>query len=291
MTQQRNGRRGAVFTLRVTDEERARLEAQQRQGGGPRHLGPWILWRALTTGAVVPDQGAGRGNTHSIARAARVGNTRAQRHDPEETTSRRRGSTPPRHGTTGAAPPPIHERVILDLCAGSGAWSEPYARAGYPVQRVTLPEHDVRTFIPCGPVWGIVAAPPCNQFSLARNGHTSPRDFIGGMETVNAVLRIVFQCAPVWWALENPVGHLSRWLGTPRDVFDPCDFGDAWTKRTALWGDFEIPERGPFVTPLGGGPFCDVCDPTRRATSWCSNAAHRARTPSGFARAFFLANP
>ena len=23
----------------------------------------------------------------------------------------------------------------------------------------------------------------------------------------------------------------------------------------------------------------------------CSNAAHRARTPSGFARAFFLANP
>lgn len=27
--------------------------------------------------------------------------------------------------------------VILDLCAGTGAWSEPYAKAGYEVWRVT----------------------------------------------------------------------------------------------------------------------------------------------------------
>jgi hypothetical protein len=36
--------------------------------------------------------------------------------------------------------------MIVDLCAGSGAWSEPYARAGYRVLRVTLPECDVRTW-------------------------------------------------------------------------------------------------------------------------------------------------
>lgn len=167
----------------------------------------------------------------------------------------------------------------MDLCAGSGSWSEPYEKAGYRVQRVTLPESDVRTFrAPSEPVWGVLAAPPCDQFSLARNGHPSPRDFVKGMACVNACLRIVQQVRPRWWALENPTGLLSKWLGTPRDVFEPCDFGDPWTKRTAIWGDFVIPKRGPFVTPLGGGPFCEVCDPSRRKTTWCNDAGHRAVT-------------
>lgn len=180
--------------------------------------------------------------------------------------------------------------MVLDLCAGSGAWSIPYEAAGYDVRPVTLPE-DVRTYRPPDGVWGVLAAPPCDQFSIARNGHSSPRDFVRGMETVNACLRIVQQTRPRWWALENPVGLLSRWLGTPRDVFDPCDFGDPWTKRTALWGDFATPARGPYVEPLGGGPLCELCDPGRRRTSWCSSRAHRAVTPAGFARAFFEANP
>lgn len=199
----------------------------------------------------------------------------------------------------------MRSRVVLDLCAGSGAWSEPYKKAGYDVRRVTLPAADVRTFAPeamaplgpsfdtwrPGSVWGVLAAPPCDQFSLARNGRAKPRDLVGGMSCVNACARIVLWCRPVWWAIENPVGLLSRFLGTPRDVFEPCDFGDPWTKRTAVWGDFRIPKRGPFVKPIGGGPLCSICDPKRRRSSWCSNAAHRAVTPAGFARAFFEANP
>jgi site-specific DNA-cytosine methylase len=180
----------------------------------------------------------------------------------------------------------------LDLCAGSGAWSRPYEEAGYRVLRVTLPALDVRTFqVPRELVWGVLAAPPCDQFSLARNGSETPRDFVRGMETVNACLRVIYQCRPKWWALENPVGLLSKWLGTPRDAFEPCDFGDPWTKRTALWGDFRLPRRGPYVTPLGGGPFCLECDPERRLTTWCNRPAHRAVTPAGFAGAFFRANP
>jgi hypothetical protein len=163
----------------------------------------------------------------------------------------------------------------LDLCAGSGAWSEPYAAAGYEVIRVTLPD-DVRTFATQADVWGVLAAPPCTEFSLAKNGQ--PRDFVAGMECVNACMRIVLQARPRWWALENPVGYLGRFLGTPRDTFEPCDFGDPWTKRTALWGDFALPVRGPFVAPTGSA--------MDRST-----AAARAVTPPGFARAFFEANP
>ena len=38
---------------------------------------------------------------------------------------------------------PVEERIILDLCGGTGAWSRPYKDAGYNVQNVTLPEYDV----------------------------------------------------------------------------------------------------------------------------------------------------
>lgn len=296
MAQKLGGRRGSVFAMRVTDEERAQLEELHAALGGPRALGAWILWRALHSPApVVP----GPGNTRSSEDLAADLAAATMDLFPG-VVPRRRGSAGPgpgrvvpgrSRGTTRSSEPPVGERVILDLCAGSGSWSEPYAAAGYHVVRVTLPEADVRTFKPPARVWGILAAPPCDQFSLARNGHAKPRDLLRGMETVAACMRIVLQARPRWWALENPVGLLSRYLGTPRDVFEPCDFGDPWTKRTALWGSFAIPARGPFVEPLGGGPLCVECDPERRKTTWCNRADHRARTAPGFARAFLAANP
>jgi hypothetical protein len=160
----------------------------------------------------------------------------------------------------------------LDLCAGTGAWSQPYVDAGYDVVRVDLPD-DVRTFVPPRNVWGVLAAPPCTEFSSAKNGQ--PRDLLAGMACVNACMRIVLQCRPRWWALENPGGGLlSRFLGRPRDVFEPHEYGHPWTKQTAIWGDFAIPKRGPFVVPTRG---------------WGDDIG--ARTPSGFARAFYGANP
>jgi len=260
--QNRDGRRGAVFPMRITDEERRKLDAIRKKTRGPEGLGPWLLWRAL---------GGRRGITGAGAL--------------ETVLPRWRGIT------RAPAVIPVRSRVILDLCAGSGAWSEPYKKAGYRVVRVTLPDMDVRTFRPPSNVWGVLAAPPCDQFSIARNGHPRlPRDIRGGLEVVLACLRIVLATRPRWWALENPTGLLSKYLGTPRDVFEPRDFGDPWTKRTALWGEFTIPTRGPFVKALGGGPPCRRCRGRRRALH-CHVAAHRAITAPGFARAFFAANP
>lgn len=297
MTQQLHGRRGAVFGVRLTDEERHQIEAAQARGGGPRSLGAWMRWAALqhASGEVVPAQRAGAGSTGPGA--PRPGTTPTAAIERVSPARGRVSSS----GSTSSTAPPVTERVILDLCGGCGAWSNPYREAGYDVRLVTLPEHDVRTYVPPPRVWGVLAAPPCTEFSPARHGSRSrrpsgtiiprPPDHIAGMECVNACMRIILQTQPRWWALENPVGALGAYLGTPRDVWEPCDFGDPWTKRTALWGDFAIPTRGPFVEPLGGGPFCTTCDPTRRRTTWCSNAAHRAITPPGFARAFAQANP
>lgn len=232
-------RRGWIFSVRLTADERDELERMQREKPGPRGLGPWLLWRAL--------QG---------------GSTRARR------------VVPPQVSTV-----PIKDRLILDLCGGSGSWSAPYRKAGYPVQIVDWP-HDVRVYAPPIKVWGVLAAPPCTEFSIATNGRPKdrPRDFVEGMACVNACMRIVLQCRPKWWALENPKGHLSKFLGIPRDTWEPYEFGDDWTKRTSIWGDFALPRRGPFVKPT-------------HSAMVRSTAAARAITPPGFARRFFEANP
>ncbi len=262
MTQRRERRRGEVFSVRLTPDERAELDAA-RARGGPRSVGAWMRWAAL-----------------EHARGAAVLPARAQQTELAIAAAVLPG------------PAPSSGRTILDLCGGSGAWSAPYAAAGYDVELVTLPR-DVRTLAvePDRVIHGVLAAPPCDQFSLARNGHPKPRDIRAGLEVVAACLRIIAAVTPVWWALENPVGLLSAYLGTPRDTWEPCDFGDPWTKRTAIWGDYAIPKRGPFAVPLGGGPLCELCDPEKRKTTWCNVAAHRAVTPPGFARAFFDANP
>jgi len=56
-------------------------------------------------------------------------------------------------------------KIILDLCGGTGAWSKSYKDAGYDVRLITLPAYDVRTYIPPDNVYGILAAPPCTHLA------------------------------------------------------------------------------------------------------------------------------
>lgn len=177
--------------------------------------------------------------------------------------------------------------MILDLCAGSGAWSEPYVKAGYDVRRYDLVTgDDVRLMHYGGPVHGVLAAPPCTVFanSGARWART-PEELQAALSIVDACLRFVVTARPTWWALENPMGTLSRWLGPPTLRFDPCDFGDPYTKCTQLWGRFAKP------VPLA----LRVLPEARSRIHWMppgpERAAQRSVTPPGFARAFFESNP
>lgn len=186
-------------------------------------------------------------------------------------------------------------KIILDLCGGAGSWSKQYAGHGYDVRLITLPNDDVRTYIPPKNVYGILAAPPCTEFSLARNGHPDiKRDFIKGMNPVNACIRIVWQCNPAFWALENPVGLLSRFLGRARYIFHPWFFGDPWTKRTALWGNFKNPVQKYYKkTDIMTENQIVRCRENRKPQDSGSNkerAIKRAITPPRFAKAFFKAN-
>jgi hypothetical protein len=186
----------------------------------------------------------------------------------------------------------MRHRTILSLCDYSGIWSGPYAEAGYEVVRVDLQHgRDVRLMEFPGRVHGILAAPPCTAFSKAGAWMWAEKDADGrtleGLSVVDACLRLVVMCRPEWWALENPAGRLKRWLGPASWSFQPCDFGDGWTKRTYLWGNFTPP--APLYCPAAVAVAPTRGDITTRMSSKATNA--RSETPPGFATAFYQANP
>ena len=188
-------------------------------------------------------------------------------------------------------------KIILDLCGGTGSWSRPYAEAGYDVRVVTLPGQDVRLMeaLPLK-VHGILAAPPCTEFSFAKHYHGKgnySHDFQAGLSVVDACLRMVAVYRPAWWALENPKGYLRKFLGQPFMSFDPWEYGDPYMKRTDLWGQFAAPWKSVSTRPASCKKFSLLrtkeISPEHYGT--LSRTERRAITPPHFARAFFEANP
>ena len=189
------------------------------------------------------------------------------------------------------------DKIILDLCGGTGAWSKPYAAAGYDVRLVTLPENDVRLYEPPVGVHGILAAPPCTEFSFAKHFHGKGNyrhNIRKGMEVVSACMRIVLICQPRFWAIENPSrSKVWKYIRTPDYVFQPWQFGDNYQKQTAILGKFNNPKPTVIKKPVGLVKFSMMKsrDIAPEHYGKLTRQERRAITPSGFAKAFFEANP
>ena len=188
----------------------------------------------------------------------------------------------------------VNQRVILDLCGGTGSWSKPYSDAGYKVRIIDplIDGTDVRLLEIVQElstkmnIHGILAAPPCTHLSGsgARWWEQKGKEaLLEALSIADACLRIVTVCQPEWWCLENPVGRLSRFYGKPKMTFQPWEYGDPYTKRTCLWGNFTTPIKNP-VEPTEGGKMWKIGPSPDRT-------ARRSKTPEGFAHAFFAANP
>lgn len=196
-------------------------------------------------------------------------------------------------------------KIILDLCGGTGSWSKPYKEAGYDVRVCTLPDCDVKTFVPPKGVYGVFAAPPCTMFSRARTTAKTPRDFKGAMEVVQACLRIIWECQYEsrfdlkFWAMENPAGHLKSFLGNPAFKFHPYDFGDRHSKQTFIWGNFNEPRKKPvklnekelLQSRNNTRPLPPIPEGYKRDGKMKPVQIRRSITPQGFANAFFKAKP
>jgi hypothetical protein len=201
------------------------------------------------------------------------------------------------------------QKIILSLCSGTGAWERPYVEAGYDVRSITLPEYDVRMYQPPENVYGILAAPPCTCFcSAGARWIRSKEQMLEAISIVDACIRLAYVCKPKFWALENPIGKLKRILGCPALMFNPCDFGDPWTKKTLLWGNFNIPVKNPveakeflphkiLSSKVSQNQINKLIDVKYLPENYKEiygdlrdRAVIRAITPPGFAQAFMEAN-
>jgi site-specific DNA-cytosine methylase len=187
-------------------------------------------------------------------------------------------------------------KLILDLCGGTGSWSKPYQEAGYDVRLITLPNDDVRLYVPPKDVHGILAAPPCTEFSFAKHYHGKgnyTHNFAEGLSIIDACIRLNWLTTPQWFVLENPKGYLRKFLGPPRWTFDPWQYGDPYQKKTDLWGYFNMPTPRIHQRPKNLKKFSLLKSKEIRPEEFgnFTRTERRAMTPAGFAKAFFEANP
>ncbi len=197
------------------------------------------------------------------------------------------------------------KKTILSLFDYSGRWSRPYKENGYDVFQVDIklgidilelqPED-----LPFESVYGILAAPPCTDFAGSGAQYWKAKDLDGRTEASLALVRktldFVDVYAPKFWALENPVGRLPTLvprLGKPW-YFNPNEFAgwlegeeadrECYTKRTGLWGEFEVPVKKPLPVSPGGSWIMRLGGKSERTKEL------RSMTPLGFAYAFYEAN-
>lgn len=214
------------------------------------------------------------------------------------------------------------DKIILDLCGGTGSWSKPYKDAGYDVRVITLPDYSVTDVfmdldtikfnhqaggedmeINVKNIFGIFAAPPCTMFSRARTTAKTPRDFHGGMKIVRGCMEIIWFCRSAdtgfsrdkslkFWALENPMGYLRQFMGKPAFSFEPWQYGDMHFKFTDIWGYFEHPTKTHKIKPgkFDRAEWANPALPEAYKHMKLDRAARRAITPQGFAQAFYKAN-
>ena len=196
----------------------------------------------------------------------------------------------------------MKKKIILDLCGGTGAWSRPYKVAGYDVRVITLPKWNIYDYVPPKNVYGILAAPPCTQFSFARTNAKIPRSLLSGMTLVYECLKTIWTCQyklskdtqkkpPLkFWALENPNSMLKWFLGKPAYTFNPYDFGDNYKKNTHLWGCFNEPIKNPIKCTKPKFDKMASKDIHPEQFGKLTRQERRAITPAGFAKAFYEAN-
>jgi site-specific DNA-cytosine methylase len=190
-----------------------------------------------------------------------------------------------------------YNKTILSLFDASGEWARPWQEAGYDVHTFDIQTgEDINDFsaeylLENGygdlNIWGILAAPPCTDFASSGAQFWAKKDAKGQTEISNElvmqVIRTVNFLQPKIWAMENPVGRIAKLNNLPPAhlTFDPNYYGDPYTKKTLLWGNFENNLPLAPVEPTEGSKIIKLSGKDKYS---------RSLTPEGFAYAFFMAN-
>lgn len=191
--------------------------------------------------------------------------------------------------------------IVISLCDKTGNMVRPWLESGYECWIVDIQhepgEHrdgdlvrvgaDVRDWLPPRREYVIAFAfPPCTDLAVSGARWFRRK----GLRSLSAAIDIFGSCVEIceWtgarWMVENPVSVISTHYRKPDYTFDPCDYGDPWTKKTCLWtgAGFVMPEKNP-VEPTMGSKMHLLPPSSDRAKL-------RSETPMGFARAVYEAN-
>lgn len=201
-------------------------------------------------------------------------------------------------------------RTLLSLYDYTGNWALPFDENGWNVILWDI-KHDCNFFDTfCdimdadadyfyefifdnfGTIDAVIVAQPCTDFAVSGAKWFEKKDGNGAtdfsIKLVYQTLKIIDLIQPSFWALENPISRIHNLvpaLGKPRMYFDPCDFGDPYTKKTALYGQFNTNLKKNKVFPYQGSKMHKKYGGKSEKTK-----AARSVTPMGFAYAFYEAN-
>lgn len=136
------------------------------------------------------------------------------------------------------------KKLVIHLCADVGSDSRPYQLDNnYEVILIGKnigvenyhPPKDRKVHI-------VFGNPVCTGFSTIHGFDKNPLNQDDNF-LVDECLRIIKECNPKYWVIENPAkGTLRKKLGKPKAVYQPWEYGSPWTKQTALWGNFNMPD-------------------------------------------------
>lgn len=201
-------------------------------------------------------------------------------------------------------------KTLLSLFDYSGNWAKPFADAGWNVILWDI-KHTCNNFDrfkaiedACaeyfyenifdnyGTVDGVLAAVPCTDFAVSGARWFKEKDANGStaksIDLVWQTIRIIDLCMPDFWVIENPISRIHNLvpeIGKPKMYFNPCDFGEPYTKKTALYGDFNTSLKKNKVEPTQGSKMHRLYGGKSERTKEL-----RSVTPVGFAIAFYEAN-
>jgi hypothetical protein len=188
------------------------------------------------------------------------------------------------------------DKTVISLFDASGEWSKPWAEAGFKVVTYDLQTgDDIRNFSASSlleehgndNVWAVLAAPPCTDFASSGAQYWKSKDEDGrtkiSNELVQQVIKTVELLRPAVWAMENPVGRMAKLNQLPpaQLIFQPILYGNPYTKKTLLWGNFNNKLPQAPVEPTEGSKIIKITG---------ENKYERSLTPDGFAYSFFVAN-
>lgn len=179
--------------------------------------------------------------------------------------------------------------------------AKPWAEAGYLCYCVDIQHErgevrdgniikvgaDMRDWLPPqGPIAFAAFFPPCTDVAVSGARWFRDKGLGSLIRSLELFKRSVDLAEMIGapYLIENPVSTVSKYWREPDHYFDPCDYGDPWTKKTCLWvgNGFVMPPKDR-VEPTMGSKF-HLMPPS------ADRADKRAETSMGFARAVFQHN-